>query len=70
MPPPLLLFRQLAPAQLLRPIPFQVEEGYETEIDPPLHFVKALEAVLVKAQRALQFFEEQFDFPAIMPSKV
>src|SRR5262249_61598965 len=69
-PPALLLLRQLPAAQLRRPVPLQEAHRNQARLRPPLHLGELPEAVLGKAQRALEFLEEQLDLPAIMPSKM
>src|SRR5262245_14437420 len=62
-PPALPLLRQVAPPQLVRPVPLQVAESHQASLHPVLHLRELPEAVAVQPERPLALFEEQLDLP-------
>ena len=53
--------RQVRPPQLPGPMPFQVQDRYQGQLQPPVDRLEPAEPVLVEAERAFQFFEKQLD---------
>jgi hypothetical protein len=58
IPPTLLLLRQTQPLQLTVPIPFQIQERQQRQLQPTFHRFKPTKPILVESQRALPLLEE------------
>src|ERR1700681_2906082 len=61
--PALAVGRRRGPLETVTANPFEVHEGYQTDINPGLHPSKLTESILMGSQVALQLLEEQLDLP-------
>ena len=59
--PAFFLVAQAASQHLLHPVPLQVQEGRERQLEPTFHWLKFLEFILIEAQARLEFLKKEFD---------